>query len=127
MKAREFLAWAAGFIDGDGCFSSSHSGGCVLQIGQSNPLPHPPSVLIRMEAGFGGSLVGPYYSTPNRMPQYSWSVQGFSRVQAILAAIWPWLGEVKRNQALAVLNRDNQRRQIKRRGVMKIPIGNVEV
>jgi hypothetical protein len=103
---REELAWAAGFFDGEGCFSYQERA-CygVATISQIDV-----RVLERFRDAVGmGTIYGPYdYKYPGRMSKKpQWNYRAFRRehVQAIAAMLWFQLGPVKREQALSVLRR----------------------
>lgn len=101
---REELAWAAGIIDGEGCTylnRQQHGMLPALAVSQSSA-DGPPQMLERLSALFGGNVRGPA-TRAGRLPIYRWNVTGYERTQAAIAAIWPWLGDVKREQAAAVL------------------------
>lgn len=119
---REKLAWAAGFIDGEGCFtvyrhrSSLRARFTVNQVGNA--------CLLRLRAAlpFGANVNGPYDLTrhnPNAQPQFSYTLSGFHDIQALLALVWIWLGPSKRKSAIKVLSvckkqtRSPQRRSFK--------------
>jgi len=117
MKAGEQLAWAAGLIDGEGCFAvtrgrfnsktNHQSVSAALKISQAS-LDGSPEVLVRMQELFGGRLYTHVaHTNPNAKPQYDWQISGFVAVQAVLAAIWAWLSGIKREQAVRVLREDN--------------------
>lgn len=99
------LAWSAGFIDGEGHFRCQRNGradrqsqqwAMHLAVGQVDPAP-----LYRLQSLFGGYVYGP---TANRShkPNYTWRLNGYERVQACVAAIWPYLS-VKQPQAATAL------------------------
>ena len=97
---RVSLAWAAGFFDAEGCFSSTARVGICVSITQSDREP-----LERFRTAVGiGKIYGPYQANINdgyvRKPHYFFRAHGNERVQAILAMLWPWLGATKRQQAL---------------------------
>lgn len=100
---RVALAWAAGFFDGDGCFSLTRASRypCV-SITQQHP-----EVLLRFAEAVGlGKLYGPYRhrtKTLSTKPFCVLRVHGFAEVQAVAAMLWPWLGDMKRRQAWEVL------------------------
>lgn len=103
------LAWAAGFADGEGCFSRNSA---VLKqpkfiVGQKDP-----ELLFKLHGILGvGKVYGPYRRHDARLPdgRITWremseySVATFEGVQAVLAMLWPWLGETKRRRAIEVL------------------------
>ncbi len=111
---REHLAWAAGFIDGEGSFylqkaraqgtGHSESNRPRFEISQIDKgvLKHLQKVLP-----FGAKIWGPYdnknYPGSGAKPMFVYSVSGFENVQALLALVWEWLGSVKRQQAVRVL------------------------
>ncbi|MBI4728927.1 MAG: hypothetical protein HY775_05420 [Acidobacteria bacterium] len=98
------LAWAAGFFDADGCFSSVVATRYpVVSIGQVDHQP-----LARLMGAVGaGSISGPYASEgPGRLskrPQHFYHAYGAAAVRTGAAKLWPSLGMTKRVKALAVL------------------------
>jgi hypothetical protein len=104
---REALAWAAGFFDGEGCFSYSNAGGYgVVSIGQTEREP-----LERFLEAVGGlgKIYGPYFKEyPGRhskKPWFNYRAHRKESVQAIVGLLWFWLGSTKRSQAVRVLDR----------------------
>jgi hypothetical protein len=102
---REKLAWAAGFFDGEGCFSwSKSSRSMCVSIAQAHT-----GVLERFRDAVGiGRLYGPYRRGPSdlgRSPLYFYRAQGQEQVQAVAAMLWFKLGGAKRQQAAAVVAR----------------------
>lgn len=108
---RESLAWAAGLADGEGSFV------VVRRVGvKSGHLPQPTfaigqvdrQVLDRFQSATGfGKVYGPYLAygkgREKHRAVYQLHVYGFEQVQALTAMLWPWLGQVKRQQAKAKL------------------------
>ncbi len=93
------LAYAAGFIDGEGCFDACRVGRSHvprLQVGQAHL-----EVIQRMQRLFGGSI----YRAPRRASHhqalYVWRLQG-SALARLLEGIEPYL-IVKKHQAAATL------------------------
>jgi len=105
---REELAWAAGFFDGEGCFSYVKADGWgVVAIGQTNR--EPLERFQRAVAGLG-KIYGPYEPKQRdgrwcRKPQWVYRAHRRNDVQAIAAMLWFKLGSIKRRQATAVLIR----------------------
>lgn len=72
----EKLAYAAGYLEGEGCFTpkrrSGSSVGLLIQASSTDVEP------IRwLHEQYGGSMRGPYAkSNPRDKEQYSWSLQG---------------------------------------------------
>ena len=113
---REQLAWAAGFVDGEGSFHLDRKG---FRKGQRRH-PHPrfevgqaePKILrrFRQAVGFANPVNGPYGNTKKdakrpAKPTWVYGVSGHEHVQALLALLWPWLGQTKRQQAKVALKR----------------------
>jgi hypothetical protein len=103
--SREELAWAAGFVDGEGHFGfhptnvKKISGTAVLDANQIDR-----RVLDRLRRYLGmGHINGPYKYRKNDSPIYTFRIYGFEHVQAAVAMLWPWLGEVKKLQAKTAL------------------------
>ncbi len=103
---REELAWAAGFFDGEGYVGVVKAGKrhkrMALHVHQTDPRP-----LLRFRNALGfGILAGPYDNkngSPNRRPHYRYYVTSFMEVQAIVALLWTWLSEPKKQQAKQAL------------------------
>ena len=102
---REELAWAAGFFDGEGCFSWTKDWGCVV-IHQTVLAP-----LERFQRAVGdiGKIYGPYVQRQQdgwkRKPQWAYRAHRREHVQAIAGMLWFKLGPTKRRQALSVISR----------------------
>lgn len=105
---REGLSWAAGFFDGEGCFtvgfeSKPNRDGTVYRypkvtISQSGT----PELLykFRQTIGFGkihGPSTGKHKTA--KKPRWAYVAGGFENMQAILSLLWLWLGTEKRNKA----------------------------
>lgn len=105
VSHREQLAWASGFYDGEGSTSLTTEGYPRMCVGQlwSNV-----RALERFQKTIGlGSIYGPYDKAtmlrPNNGPQGMLIIQGFEKVQAAVAMLWPFLDTEKREQATRVL------------------------
>ena len=100
---RQELAWAAGFFEGDGCFSYSTSirGVCAAILQRDR------EVLDHFLAIVGvGKVYGPYERPEGGLggkPFFQYRAHGFEKTQAIVAMLWFKLGTAKRKQAIAVL------------------------
>lgn len=92
---REDLAWCAGFFDGEG-----HTG---TQTGRKYPFitvgQKYPELLYRLQKVWQCGRI----THSSRM--WRIDVNGFERVQFVIALMWPWLGAVKREQASIVMVR----------------------
>lgn len=92
-------AWAAGFIDGEGHFGCRKTKFGTYQISiQVHQKGREP--LDRLQAIFGGKV----YIT-GREGIYKWSIQKAETVQDAVSKLWPYLTEVKRQQASAAEER----------------------
>lgn len=110
------LAWAAGFFDGEGCVSGGLKLGgskgtsnykarpyITLHCGQTDRYP-----LERFDAAVQhlGRFYGPYNHKGKKTyhrPWWQYSASTFEKVQAIVAMLWPFLSEPKREQVGHVL------------------------
>jgi hypothetical protein len=98
------LAWAAGFFDAEGCFSSTARVGVSASITQTDR-----ELLDRFQSIVGcGKIYGPYATHASdrylRKPHYFFKAHGRERVQALLAMLWIWLGAAKKLQAIERLD-----------------------
>ncbi len=88
------FAWAAGFIDGEGCVciyeqKKRDLSNYCLSLSAVTVVRAP---LERLRALFGGYIH--YYSKPSRhriQPYYSWALHSGRKVQRALKAMWPYL------------------------------------
>ena len=100
------LAWAAGFVDGEGCWYRTRNG-------KDDTYPRftieqvDPYALERFRDAVGvGKIYGPRQvpGRPNSQPSYRLAVYGLEKVQHVTAMLWGFLGPVKRAQANRVLS-----------------------
>lgn len=94
------LAWAAGFFDGEGCTfihnytDNRHSPKLMFSISQVKP-----QVLVRFRKAVHNlaEIRGPFR---NRKVQdiHRLDTSNFEKVQAIMAMLWKYLSDVKREQ-----------------------------
>ena len=98
------MAWAAGIVDGEGSFYSSQYR-ASLAVSQTNRINAVPEMLSRLKSilGFGFISQQPRAGRLGNLPVWRWVVSDHEHVQAALAMLWPWLGNVKRQQARTVL------------------------
>lgn len=107
---REKLAWCAGFFDGEGNIGLFKRNGfpfsLCLSVSQVNK-----EVLIRFKNYIGnlGNLSGPWQPKGKRKEVWCFRTSKFEHVQAIVAFLWNFLGEVKRKQAYETLVNYNKR------------------
>jgi hypothetical protein len=96
------LAWAAGFIDGDGSIFKKRANYKYeyLSLGVDNSEREP---LDRLVALFGGKVNGPYRgSSLGKKPRFQWVLIGTAADLAI-QAMWPWLCSQRRHQYESVI------------------------
>jgi hypothetical protein len=102
---RELLAWAAGFFDGEGSTiaRTDRRRPDYVQLEVSVPqsgVAGVPEVLFKFQRAMLG--VGRIVSQPGRV-MHKWSGGGRVTNEMSLALMWPWLGAVKRAQAVAAI------------------------
>lgn len=110
---REELAWAAGFFDGEGHTrgwkrNATATFNAHTRVGLTISQADSPELLERFQRAVGGVGVvyGPYEYRNRRPTQkafYVFSTATFEHAQHCVCCIWPWLGSIKRAQALKSL------------------------
>lgn len=98
---REWLAWAAGFVEGEGCFWTATYNGWNLPritVAQQNPRP-----LVRLSEMFQPIPSSQSYDQRDGCWRITFS--GFERCQAVVALLWVWLSDKRRDQAALMLQR----------------------
>lgn len=105
MSEETELAWSAGFLDGEGTYGMRRvkkaSGHVVVALDfQAQQVHREP--LDRLAAVLGGSVTGPYgpYKNNRDKPIFSWHLRKYEDVKVALFKLWPFMGTVKREQAL---------------------------
>lgn len=107
------LAWAAGFFDGEGCTSVGRTVAhpergiinqrtrMVTTVTQAHPGP-----LLRFQAAVGGlgAINGPKQNGPRGQLIWNWRASSFEHCQAVIALLWKYLSQPKRDQAVRCLN-----------------------
>ena len=88
------LAWAAGFIDGEGCIRASYNGAKIrylyLTVGQKNrPL------VDKLIGIFGVGSIHHSPARPTSSEAHVWTCTS-RRAFHGLSLVWPWLGEQKK-------------------------------
>lgn len=102
------LAWAAGFFDGEGSTSASHNrpggpGHLSVAVGQTNR-----ETLERFQRAVGGlgKIYGPRRPSKasfGKVQRWDWKTTNFQAGQAVIAMLWRFLSEPKREQAQRIL------------------------
>lgn len=104
---REELAWAAGFFDGEGCTTRGldrRNGNRPTRLSISNTNI---ACLQRFRSAVGslGAICDQGRAArPGYKPMYAFYTSSFTNTQAIIAMLWPWLGQEKRAQAAKALS-----------------------
>lgn len=109
MRSKIEQAWAAGFFDGEGCTTLTTfryqpkdknrqarlSASLRMSVAQIDRV-----TLERFMLAVGvGAVRGPYQYKGNRQPHFQWNASAMD-VFATLDVLWPYLGEIKRAQAM---------------------------
>jgi hypothetical protein len=102
---REDLAWAGGFLEGEGSFRANTSrrengkSWVTLTVDVVQVNREPLEKLLQIFPF--GKIYGPYTHSGKgtRLPHYRYIVHSLNTGQAIIAAIWPWLSAKRRTQA----------------------------
>jgi hypothetical protein len=104
-------AWAAGFLDGEGCFgtfrSQARKGGSDwlrvrVSASQHGEVGAPPDALVRLQQAFQGLGRIERHGDPD---DFRWVAEGTEAIDYVLAQTGRWLGAVKTDQAQLALQR----------------------
>lgn len=107
---RENLAWAGGFFDGEGSITwqyyvKNKDGTkykypkiCISQSGSSELLEK-----FKTITNAGGIYEARFKHATAKLPRYSYCVNGFEKVQYVVALLWGFIGSSKKAQAKKVL------------------------
>lgn len=93
------IAWAAGFIDGEGCFTTSRNKEnnkdyLHFALSQRSEVPGKPAFVLRkLQRIVGGKLY-----THDAAKGYQLKIGKGDDVRALAKLVWRWLGPVKRRQ-----------------------------
>lgn len=91
MVSSTDIAWAAGFLEGEGSFVGTLSNGQItVSAVQVNPEP-----LLRLHAMFGGHLK-PYHTSLGR-PYLRWTINGGKGV-SVAFTVFTWMSAKRRRQ-----------------------------
>lgn len=117
MSRNEDLAWAAGFVDGEGCFDANVSVKYVTKDGQerarhylrlSVTQKYDP-LLSRLTEIFGFGKARPYPARATSSEGFKWVCNGYQAFDAA-TLMWPWLGERKKADFKRALSRSRKSR-----------------
>lgn len=119
-SSSEELAWAGGFFDGEGSSyllkHRTHTGyfAPAVEVPQSG-WDGVPEVLERFrDALDGGHINGPYVVSWADKPVSRWKEESLDGVQVVVHRLLPFIGSVKREQALRVLTVVNSQSKLAR-------------
>ena len=96
------LAWCAGLFEGEGCFTFRSKRGnpsAVIKMTDRDVLDRFATVI-----GFGRISSVRSTSSLGKKQQWEWRVNSFMHVQALIAALWPWLCSRRKARAQEVLS-----------------------
>jgi hypothetical protein len=102
-RAAVDLAWAAGFFDGEGCFTAKSG----WAHGHSYPQKYPraeiaqkdPEVLLRFKAIVN---CGKVYTYP---PYWLWTTTAWAEAQWVLCQLYSFLSSVKQRQGIKMMEK----------------------
>lgn len=100
-RSREALAWAAGIYEGEGNCRARRGGGgggCSLKVSMVDE-----DVVRRFRDTLGVGRLRVERPMPNGKRLWTFEVNSFQMVQAVIAMLWHWLGARRREQAKATL------------------------
>ena len=98
------IAWAAGFLEGDGHFGWHRDGKFLRKDGTYGKKYGQPVIvadqvniepLLKLQTIFGGWIGGPYKT--NRQSRYRWEVSS-NKAASIMMTLWHFLSTQKRKQ-----------------------------
>ena len=107
----EERAWAAGFLDAEGCFGLNRGKPRVrgpvwyrirVSADQHGVPGSVPQVLVRLRRALGGIGRFERHGSPD---DYKWCAEGRALVEQVVTLTSPWLGEAKRRGAREVLDK----------------------
>jgi hypothetical protein len=88
------IGWAAGFIEGEGCFDFSKTSSCRVRVSQIQRAP-----LDKLVELFGGSIWVAKRYVNRHGPQVVWTWTAYGQTAAGLAmTLWPLLSPNRRTQ-----------------------------
>jgi hypothetical protein len=102
-------AWAAGFLDAEGCFGLAHSGArrrgpdwyrIRVSASQHGAIGSPAAVLLRLQRALDGLGRIERHGEPD---DFRWCAEGVESVERVLEITRPWLGDQKNADAAAAI------------------------
>jgi hypothetical protein len=102
-------AWAAGFLDAEGCFGLARAGArrkgpdwyrIRVSASQHGAVGSPAAVLLKLQSVFGGLGRIECHGEPD---DFRWCAEGLESIERVLEITRPWLGDEKSADAAAAL------------------------
>ena len=93
------LAWAAGFMEGEGTFSSDDKTG---KGGRARAVQVNPEPLLRIAAMFGGHVKVSHCVAGNRKPIHYWQVNG-ARARGVMQTLFSMMSAKRQGQIMVAL------------------------
>ncbi len=109
QPCRESIAWAAGIIEGEGCFviRKGRDRGIWVQVKMTDY-----DVIASLHNTFKlGNINGPYNKN-RRKPVWVWRVSTFEGTQAVIAMIWPWLHSRRKARIKEIITEHHSRSKV---------------
>lgn len=100
--SREDLAWAAGFLEGEGSFSVNTTGNSKIPTVQAAQVQEEPIDRLLKIFPFGRKY-GPYQHKRGKQPHYRFTTHTLDHSQAIAAAVWQWMSPRRKQQITNML------------------------
>jgi len=99
------LAWCAGLYEGEGsAYTKTREGRLTVMIDMTDE-----DVVRAFHQRIGLGHVARSSKLPSGKICWRWSAASFEQGQAVLAYLWPWLGERRKAQATRVLQAERER------------------
>jgi hypothetical protein len=105
METLDWVAWAAGLFEGEGCITSCR------QLSTNGRYTYQPKLSLEMTdkeivekftevTEFKGVIYVRVKSNPKHKTTYSWTLSRKKDCKDVLQLLWPYLGERRRAQAI---------------------------
>lgn len=108
VPERTERAWAAGFFDGEGCFTYSqfiHKQTGRLRFVMCSQAPQViegEAILNRLKNALGGLGIVRYLNN-RRSPCWRWDCNSLGEIQTVAGIMWPYLGPVKQRAFIKMM------------------------
>jgi hypothetical protein len=93
------LHWAAGLLEGEGCFfSHPHSGSQQITVGMTDN-----DIILRLQQLFGGRVTEKTPKNPKHKIQWHWTIHG-SRARGVMMTLYRLFGTRRQAKIFEVLS-----------------------